>query len=225
MLSVSESVTAFNAHIRPIGAGGRRARGRSKRSTGSQSPPGPCGRESCHACCPVDLARAPFVWDALALETTLPVLRHCLHAVKAMRRRLERRVPLDAAGDSRRLAHSLECFPGRQRRIGFDIHARAVRALLRVRRPAHPSCKPEGAAGGAPCALAHLVLCSIRGPGKFMMGLSMDAHSGGPRIRCRGTPSTCSAVEHTLRGQLLITYLVNPASSHMLVSKIKLCMS
>ena len=58
-----------------------------------------------------------------------------------------------------------------------------------------------------------------------MMGLSMDAHSGGPRIRCRGTPSPCSAFEHTLRGQLSISYLVDPASSHMLVSKIKPCMS
>ena len=73
------------------------------------------------------------------------------------------------------------------------------------------------------CSLAHLVLCSI--PGKFMMGLSMDAHSGGPRIRCRGTPSPCSAFEHTLRGQLSISDLVDPASSHMLVSKIKPCMS
>ena len=53
-----------------------------------------------------------------------------------------------------------------------------------------------------------------------MMGLS--THSGRPRIRCRGTPSPCSAFEHTLRGQLLISYLVDPASvSHMLVSEIK----
>ena len=72
------------------------------------------------------------------------------------------------------------------------------------------------------CGLVHLALCSS--PGRFMMGLSMDALCGGPRIRCRGTPSLCSTYDACSMG-ILISYLVDPASSHMLVSKIKPCMS
>ena len=42
------------------------------------------------------------MWEALAFETTLPVLKHCLNAIKAWHQRLQLRVPLDAAGDNRR---------------------------------------------------------------------------------------------------------------------------
>ena len=81
----------------------------------------------------------------------------------------------------------------------------------------------EQGASRLECGLVHLALCSS--PGRFMMGLSMDVLCDGPRIRCRGTPSLCSGVRCVLHGSILISYLVDPASSHMLVSKIKPCMS
>jgi len=62
------------------------------------------------------------------------------------------------------------------------------------------------------CGLVHPALCSS--PGRCMMGLSMDAHCGGPRIRCRGTPSLCSGVRCVLHGSILISYLVDPASCY-----------
>ena len=74
------------------------------------------------------------------------MLKHCLNAIKARQQRLQLRAPLDAAGDYRRFAHSLGRFQGRQLQIIFPIHARAVRALLRLRLPAHPPC--QGTAGG-----------------------------------------------------------------------------
>jgi hypothetical protein len=100
-----------------------------------------------------DLVRA-FVWDALAFETSLPVLKHCLGAIKAWHQRLQLRVPLDAAGDFRRFTHSLGRFQGVPRRIIFPIHARAVRALLRLRLPSHSLC--QGTDGGCAVCLAFL---------------------------------------------------------------------
>ena len=59
------------------------------------------------------------------------------------------------------------------------------------------------------CCLVHLALCSC--PGRFMMGLPMDALCGGPRIRCRGTPSLCSACDACCMGRFRsVTWLILP---------------
>ena len=64
-----------------------------------------------------------------------------------------------------------------------------------------PSCRE--------CRLAHLALCSRSG--KFMMGLSMDVLCGGPRIRCRGTPSLCGASDARRTGRSRsVTWLILP---------------
>jgi hypothetical protein len=56
---------------------------------------------------------------SIVLETTLPVLKHALGAIKAWHQRMQLRVPLDAAGDFRRFTYSLSRFQGQQRRIIF----------------------------------------------------------------------------------------------------------
>ena len=151
--SVAESVAAFNSHIRPME---RAVRTRGKYKTHRLSVlTWAVWKGILPELMPMsdDLVRA-FVWDALAFETSLPVLKHCLGAIKAWHQRLQLRVPLDAAGDFRRFTHSLGRFQGAQRRIIFPIHARAVRSLLRLRLPAHPSC--AGVAGGCPICRAFL---------------------------------------------------------------------
>ena len=55
-----------------------------------------------------------FVWDALADETTLPVLKRCFGAIKAWHWRLQLRVPIDAAGVVWGFTHSPGHFQGKQ---------------------------------------------------------------------------------------------------------------
>lgn len=86
-----------------------------------------------------DLVRA-FIWDALAFETTLPVLKHSVNAIKAWHRRLGLPVPVDGPGEYRRLTNSLARFQGTPRRLIFPIHARAVRKLLLLPVPEHAAC-------------------------------------------------------------------------------------
>ena len=153
--SVSESVAAFNAKIRPME---RAARMRGKYKSQRLSVLAwAVWKGILPQLLPMsdDLVRT-LVLDAPAFETTLPLLKHCLNAVKAWHQRLRLRVPPDAAGDYRRFAHSLGRF---QRRIIFPIHARAVRALLRLRLRAHPPCR--GTAGG--CAGSAVGSCTVDG--------------------------------------------------------------
>ena len=151
--SVAESVAAFNAHIRPMERGSRtRGKYKTHRLTVLTWA---IWKGILPELLPMsdDLVRA-FVWDALAFETTLPVLKHSLGAIKAWHQRLQLRVPLDAAGDFRRFTYSLSRFQGMQRRIVFPIHARAVRSLLRFQLEPHPPC--PGVAGG--CAICRSFL-------------------------------------------------------------------
>ena len=92
-----------------------------------------------------DVLRA-FLWDALAFESTVSVLKHCVNAIKAWHRRLGMPVPADGPGDYRRLTSSLARFQGTPRRLIFPIHARAVRMLLLLPVPDHDACR--GVRGG-----------------------------------------------------------------------------
>jgi len=56
-----------------------------------------------------DALRA-FIWDALAFESTISVLKHCVNAIKAWHRRLGLPAPADGPGDYRRLTNSLARF-------------------------------------------------------------------------------------------------------------------
>ena len=95
-----------------------------------------------------------FIWDALAFETTLPVLKHSIIAIRAWHRRLGMPVPADGAGEYRRLAVCLARFQGSPRRLIFQIHARAVRRLLLFPVPAHDPCR--GAQGGCVSCITFL---------------------------------------------------------------------
>lgn len=86
-----------------------------------------------------DMLKA-YIWDALAFEATLPVLKHCVDAIKAWHRHLALPVPADGPGDYQRLTRSLARFQGTPRRLVFPIHARAVRRLLLLPIPQHAKC-------------------------------------------------------------------------------------
>ena len=58
-----------------------------------------------------DMLRA-FIWDSLAFHATLPVLQHCVNAIKVWHRRLGFQPPADGPGDYRRLTHSLAWLQG-----------------------------------------------------------------------------------------------------------------
>jgi hypothetical protein len=91
-----------------------------------------------------DALRA-FIWDALAFESTISVLKHCVNAIKAWHRRLGLPAPADGPGDYRRLTNSLARFQGTPRRMIFPLHARAVRRLLLLPVPEHAACSgPRG---------------------------------------------------------------------------------
>ena len=92
-----------------------------------------------------DALRA-FIWDALAFESTISVLKHSVNAIKAWHRRLGMPVPADGPGDYRRLINCLARFQGTPRRLIFPLHARAVRRLLLLPVPEHAAC--GGANGG-----------------------------------------------------------------------------
>ena len=101
MPSVEESQAAFVRHVLPM----ERARCTRQMST--------------------DALRA-FIWDALAFESTISVLKHCVNAIKAWHRRLGMPVPVDGPGEYRRLVNCLARFQGTPRRLIFPLHARAV---------------------------------------------------------------------------------------------------
>ena len=86
-----------------------------------------------------DALRA-FIWDALAFESTISVLKHCVNAIKAWHRRPGMPAPADGPGDYRRLTNSLARFQGTPRRMIFPLHARAVRRLLLLPVPEHAAC-------------------------------------------------------------------------------------
>jgi hypothetical protein len=145
--SVGDSVAAFNLHVRPLE---RAKRTRSKYETHRASVltwavwknvlPGLLPMSE-------DLLRA-YIWDCLAFEASLPVLSHCIAAIKAWHQRLALRSPVDGPGDYRRLTRSLARFQGVPRRLIFPIHADAVRRLLLLPVPPHPSCNGARPASG-----------------------------------------------------------------------------
>ncbi len=86
-----------------------------------------------------DRVRA-YIWDCLAFEASLSVLKHALDAIKGWHRHLGMRVPLDGPGDYRRITTSLARFQPSHRILKFPIHKEAVRRLLLLPFPPHPPC-------------------------------------------------------------------------------------
>ena len=73
-----------------------------------------------------DLLRA-FLWDTLAFEATLPVLKHCINAILARHEQLALPAPLAGRQDYKRIVHCLSRFQGKLRRLIFPIYAGAVK--------------------------------------------------------------------------------------------------
>jgi hypothetical protein len=73
-----------------------------------------------------DLVRA-YIWDCLAFEASLSVLKHALDAIKGWHQHLGMRVPLDGPGDYHRITTSLSRFQPTHRILKFPIHKDAVR--------------------------------------------------------------------------------------------------
>jgi len=86
-----------------------------------------------------ELLRA-YIWDSLAFETSVSVLKHTIGAIKAWHRRLGMPAPVDRPGDYRRLVISLARFQPCPRLLKVPIHAAAVRQLLLLPLPPHPPC-------------------------------------------------------------------------------------
>jgi hypothetical protein len=98
-----------------------------------------------------------FLWDALAFETSLAVLRQAINAILAWHERLQLAPPLAGKRSYKRLLHSLSRFQGVPRRHVFPIYAGAVKRLLAEAGrplPAHPTC--QGPSGGCPVCTAFL---------------------------------------------------------------------
>ena len=137
--SVNESVASFNRHVRPM----ERAKGtRSKYCTHRLSVlTWAVWKGVLPHLLPMsdDLLRA-FLWDALAFEATLPVLKHCINAILAWHSLLALQAPLAGRRDYKRLVHCLSRFQGKPRRLIFPIYAGAVKRLLAYRVPDHPAC-------------------------------------------------------------------------------------
>ncbi len=51
-----------------------------------------------------------YIWDPLAFEVSLPVLKHAVGAIKAWHQRLGMVAPADGPGDYRRITTSLASF-------------------------------------------------------------------------------------------------------------------
>ena len=151
--SVANSVAAFNRHVRPM----ERARGtRAKYCTHRLSVlTWAVWKGVLPDLLPMsdDLLRA-FLWDALAFEATLPVLKHCVNAILAWHAQLALPAPLAGRRDYKRLVHCLSRFQGRPRRIIFPIYAGAVKRLLAYKVPDHPPC--GGVAGRCAVCVAFL---------------------------------------------------------------------
>ena len=137
--SVDESVASFNRHVRPM----ERAKGtRSKYCTHRLSVlTWAVWKGVLPHLLPMsdDLLRA-FLWDALAFEATLPVLKHCINAILAWHSLLALQAPLAGRRDYKRLVHCLSRFQGKPRQLIFSIYAGAVKRLLAYRVPDHPAC-------------------------------------------------------------------------------------
>ncbi len=86
-----------------------------------------------------DRVRA-YIWDCLAFEASLSVLKHAIDAIKGWHRHLGMRIPLDGPGDYRRITTSLSRFQPSHRIVKFPIHKEAVRRLLLLPFPPHPAC-------------------------------------------------------------------------------------
>jgi hypothetical protein len=137
--SEAASLAAFNEHVRPLE---RAFRTRSKAVTHRRTIlTWAIWKGVLHDLLPMsdDRVRA-YIWDCLAFEASLPVLKHALDAIKGWHRHLGMRIPLDGPGDYRRVTTSLSRFQGVHRIIKFPIHAEAVRRLLLLPFPSHPPC-------------------------------------------------------------------------------------
>ena len=151
--SVAESAAAFDTHVRPLE---RAPRTRSKYQThrltiltwaiwkGVLPNLLPMSSEMLRA----------FLWDALAFEASLPVLKHSVDAIKAWHKRLSLQAPADGPGDYRRLTHSLSRFQPSSRCLKFPVHKAALRKLLLLPVPPHPPC--GGVKAGCPICRAFL---------------------------------------------------------------------
>ena len=147
--SIGASVAAFNAEVRP----GERARSTRLKYLAHRL--SILTWAVWKGCLPQllpmsdDLLRA-YIWDSLAFETSLSVLKHAVGAVKAWHQRLGMAAPMDGPGDFRRLTTSLARFQPCPRLLKFPIYAGAVQRLLLLPFPAHPPCsgvippKPRG---------------------------------------------------------------------------------
>jgi hypothetical protein len=123
--SVADSVAAFNLHIRPLE---RAPRTRSKYETHRLSVLTlAVWKDILPRLLPMtdDLLRA-YIWDSLAFGVTLPVLKHCVDAIKAWHGRLGLSPPASGPGDYRRLTNCLSRFQATTQKIKFPIHRAAV---------------------------------------------------------------------------------------------------
>jgi hypothetical protein len=141
--SVAESLAAFNRHILPM-----------------ERAPGTRGKYLTHRrtiltwavwkgvlprLLPMsdDLLRA-FLWDALAFEASLSVLRQAINAVLAWHDRLHLEPPLSGKRAYKRLIHSLSRFQGVQRRMFFLIFAKSkFSSFLRIKNSQELSLRAE----------------------------------------------------------------------------------
>jgi hypothetical protein len=137
--SIADSVAAFNQFVRPL----ERAQGtRSKYVTHRLSIlTWAIWKECLSHLLPMtdDLLRA-YLWDCLAFEASVSVLKHAVDAVKGWHRRLGMPAPMDGPGAYRSVVNSLRRFQPVPRILKFPIHKFAVRRLLTASLPPHPPC-------------------------------------------------------------------------------------
>ena len=129
MQSVAASVAAFNRHVLPME---RAHRTRGKYLTHRRTVlTWAVWKGVLPQLLPMsdDLLRA-FLWDALAFETSLAVLRQAINAILAWHERLHLAPPLSGKRSHKRLLHSLSRFQGVPRRQIFPIYTGAVKRLL-----------------------------------------------------------------------------------------------
>ncbi len=127
--SVAYSVAAFNQFVRPL----ERAQGTlSKYVTHRLSVLTWAIWKGClpHLLPMTDDLLRAFLWDCLAFEASVSVLKHAVDAVKGWHRRLGMPVPMDGPGAYRRVINSLCRFQPVPRILKFPIHQFAVRRLL-----------------------------------------------------------------------------------------------
>ena len=86
-----------------------------------------------------DFLRA-YLWDSLAFEASVSVLKHAIDVVKGWNRRLGMPAPMDGPGAYRRVINSIRRFQPVPGILKFPIHKFAVRRLLTVSLPPHQPC-------------------------------------------------------------------------------------